>query len=112
MLDLKALLAKILERLTTDIVTEEYDLGAITFTSGTIGSTATNISKTVTKTGYDPICLAVSFTATNVVGFRPFFSADKSTAYTQVIRGQQGAFSGTTHAFLTVTYKKVGGGST
>lgn len=106
MLDVKKLLTKMLERLTTEIVTQEFDLGAITFTSGTIGSTASNIDKTVTKTGYTPIALAVRYTGTSVVGFRPYFSADKTHAYTQVIRGQSGAFSGTIHAFLIVTYKK------
>ena len=103
-LSMKALIAKILDRLTTEIVTETYDLGAITYTAGTIGSTATTISVSIGKTGYTPIGLAVSYVNSNVVGFRPFMRG--STGYVQIIRGQSGAFSSTYSAYLIVTYKK------
>lgn len=85
---------------------QSYDLGVITFTAGTIGSNAGTIQKAISKAGYTPIAMYVRYVSAGIVRFAYFTSADKASAYIQVIRGQSGAYSGTYHAYLEVLYIK------
>lgn len=88
------------------LTSQSYDLGAITYTAGTIGTNAGTIQKTISKTGYTPIAMHVRYVSSGIVRFGVFTSASKETAYVQVIRGQSGAHSSTYHAYLEVLYKK------
>ena len=91
-----------------NMITEKvFDLGTISFTAGSLGSTAQVISKSIGKTGYTPIGIFVGFASASVVRFGCFYSQDRATGYVQVIRGQTAAYnSGSVHAKLYVTYLK------
>lgn len=107
MLNLKMTLIKILQQLKINkekYANESFSLGVITATSGTVGSVSETISVDITKSGYSPIALGVSFVNTSAVGFRPFYRSN--TAYVQVVRGQTAAYTGTYTAYLNVLYVK------
>ena len=88
------------------ITYESFDMGAISFNAGTVAGVDRTLSATVSKTGYTPIGLSISFVNTTAVGLRAFFNSARSTAYLQIIRGQSSAYSTTYHAYLNVTYLK------
>ena len=88
------------------IVVEKYDLGAVSYTAGSIGSSAKTVNPSITKAGYKPITLAVGFVSTSVVRFNAFWNQNRTEAFVQFIRGQTTAYSTTYHAYLWVTYVK------
>lgn len=88
------------------ITTESYDLGTISITAGTPGTTSTTITKTITKSGYTPIAVKIRYVSTSIIGFNAFFNSDSTALYVQVIRRQSGAASPGYHAYADVTYIK------
>lgn len=109
MLNLKKLFSKVLDNLTylnSMIVTEEYDLGVITYTAGTVGSTYTVLSTDIAKPGYTAVSVSIRYVSSSVVGFCPFFNSTRTTLYTQIIRRASSAFTATYNAYAIVTYIK------
>lgn len=88
------------------LTTESYDLGAVSYSAGTIGSVGITKTTSITKAGYTPIVVSVEFVATAAVSFIPFLSTDKNTVYTHYVRRQSTAYSTTYHAYLEVLYIK------
>lgn len=88
------------------IETESYDLGAISITSGTPGTTSTRISTNIEKTGYTPIAVVIRYADTTIIGFDPIISTDKTTLNTRIIRRTTSASSPGYHAYADVTFIK------
>lgn len=94
------------------IVSETYDLGVISITSGTPGTASSVITKTIAKTGYRPICVKIRYVQASIIGFDAFFTGTvasgdiESILVVQVIRRQSGAASPGYHAYADVTYIK------
>ena len=88
------------------ITTDSIDLGTISITAGTPGTTSTTITKTITKTGYTPIAVKIRYVSTSMIGFNAFFNSDNTGLYVQVIRRQTGASSPGYKAYADVTYIK------
>lgn len=88
------------------IETESFDLGAISITSGTPGTTSTRISTNIAKTGYTPIAVVIRYADTTIIGFDPIISTDKTTLNTRIIRRTTSASSPGYHAYADVTYIK------
>ena len=91
---------------TDFIVTESFDLGAVSYTAGTIGTVGTTKTQSISKSGYTPFALSVSFVSTSVISFIPFMDNNNNTCYVHYVRRQSTAYSTTYHAWLYVTYRK------
>ena len=88
------------------LTTQSFDLGAVSYSAGTIGTVGTTKTTSISKTGYTPIAVSVEFVSTSVVSFIPFMNTGKDTVYTHYVRRQSTAYSTTYHAYLEVLYIK------
>lgn len=86
--------------------TQSFDLGVISISAGTPGTTSTRISTNIEKTGYTPIAVVIRYADTTIIGFDPIISTDKTTLNTRIIRRTTSASGPGYHAYADVTYLK------
>ena len=89
------------------IITDTFDSGTVSWSAGTVGTRATQISTNISKTGYIPIACSVCY-ASSSTAFMPitFFSNDLSTLYMNFYRADASAHSNLAGMSVMVVYIK------
>ena len=101
MLKIKALLSRLVQSLTV----VEYNSGQVSWSGGTIGTRGSQVTVSVSKTGYTPIAVSISYVSSSTT-FMPvaFFSSDRASVYMNFYRCTTGSYQSSGDAMRVIVH--------
>ena len=88
-------------------ITDTYSSGTVSWSAGTVGTRAVQVSKNISKTGYTPVAVSITYVSSSTA-FLPvaFFSSDRATLYLNFYRADASAHSDVAGMTALVLYQK------